>query len=75
MNDYWLRINTSEMALVAMTSSGYGPSFNFSGSGNNLTLVRTDSGVGTAYMHFNTTTTCFEATANESQVSLYKLSE
>lgn len=75
VNDYWLRINTSEMALVAMTSSGYGPSFNFSGSGNNLTLVRTDSGVGTAYMHFNTTTTCFEATATESKVSLYKLSE
>ena len=71
--DWWLRINSSNNKLVAMTSSGYGSAFAFSGDGNNLTLSRKDS--NTSYMVFNTTNKYFEASATSSKISVYQLSE
>ena len=75
--DWWLRINSSAGTLVAMTSSGYGCSFSFSGTGNDMTLSRSD-GSATAYMRYSASNTYFEATTSSSTshaLSLYKLSE
>lgn len=76
---WWIRLNndsTNGVRILAMTSGGYSSTFTFSGtSGNNLTLSRTDSN-RTAYLQYNSTDNCFEATSsNSARVSLYQLSE
>ena len=76
LDTYWIRINNSgtSQRIQAMTSAGYSSGFAFSDTGNNLTVKRTDSN-NTAYLRYNGSDNCFEATATESKVSLYKLSE
>ena len=74
-NNYWFRINPSNARLLAMTSKGYGPTFTFSSdAGNNLTVSRTESSAS-AYMVYNATNDCFEASGTSSKISIYKLSE
>lgn len=73
-NDYWMRIDVSGTRLAAMTTKGYGPTFTISGTGNNLTLSRTESN-STRYMVYNATNSCFEASSTNDKISLYQLSE
>jgi hypothetical protein len=74
---YYIRLNNDSSngcRILAMSTAGYSASYAFSGTGNNLAVSRSDGG-RTAYLSFNATASCFEATATESKVSLYKLSE
>ena len=75
--NYFIRLNNDSnngSRILAMSTAGYSASYVFSGTGNNLAVSRSDGG-RTAYLSFNATASCFEATATESKVSLYKLSE
>ena len=68
---WWLRLDSSNKLLVAMTSKGYGSLFTFAGTGNNLTLSRDNN----TYLVYNASVPCFEASATSANISMYKLSE
>ncbi len=68
---WWLRLDSSNKRLVAMTSKGYGSLFTFAGTGNNLTLSRDNN----TYLVYNASVPCFEASATSANISMYKLSE
>ena len=72
LSGYWLRLYSSNnvASIRAMTSSGYGSTLTFNGTGNNLTVAR--DGV---YISYNASDSCFEASISSANVSLYKLSE
>ena len=76
---WWIRINNDSsngLRILAMTSGGYSSNFEFSGTGNNLTVSRTESNSSmTAYLSYNATSGVFEAVASSTTISLYQLSE
>ena len=79
LGTYWIRLNNDSenfTRILAMTSPGFGCTFTFDGTtGNNLTVSRTDGG-RTAYLTFNETAQCFEATDSpDARVALYRLAE
>ena len=74
---HYIRLNNDSnngTRILAMYTAGYSSACTISGTGNNVTFSRTDGG-RTAYLNYNATDSCFEATATESKVSIYKLSE